>query len=291
MRRKLTATATAALLLIGAGSAVTGSIAQAEPEPARYTGGAYVAMGDSRASGTHRTFTPGYYMGCLRSVDSYPQILRNKLRPSSFTDTSCAGATSPNLWSKPQQTSTYPRRPQLEQIPGQAQLITISIGGNDMGWGGILNKCLVDRSGEDRHCRNQPELETLVNQRLAKMDSNTRAALKAVRAKQKRAQIVMVGIGGFIGERGCFPTVPLPDGDAVWMRGVFERANKTLRSVAESVDGSFIDVQNLSEGRDACSTTGAWYEGQTNADGTLKWHFNHAGSTEIARLVEKVIIR
>lgn len=296
MRRCLPIALTA--LVLGA-SALAGSAvpAQAAPtsrsaaEVARYTGGPYVAMGDSRAAGTHRTPSLGYYLGCLRSADSYPEILRAKLRPRSFTDTSCAGATSPNLWSTPQRTPTYPRPPQVEQIPAGAQLLTISIGGNDMGWPAILGKCLTGSRADDKKCRESVDLADLVDRRLAKMDRATSAALAAIRKAQPRAQIVMVGIGGFIGERGCFPAVPLSDGDAVWMRSIFDRANKTLRSVAESVDGSFIDVQNLSEGRDACNTTAPWYEGQTNADGTLKWHFNHAGSTEIARLIERVIVR
>ncbi|MFZ2511925.1 MAG: SGNH/GDSL hydrolase family protein [Gordonia sp. (in: high G+C Gram-positive bacteria)] len=295
MRRRwaalLTATAlTGAALVLGntaPADAAPDGISQVKP----YTGGAYVAMGDSRASGTHQTPTLGYYLGCLRSADSYPEMLRKKLQPALFTDTSCAGATSANLWSTPQRTNVYPRPAQIEQVPAGAQLLTISIGGNDMQWGAILAKCLVSRSGEDRNCRGDAALNARVDQRIAAMDRATRSALSAIRAKQPKAQIVMVGLGGFIGERGCFPTVPLPDGDAAWMRDVFQKANTTLRAVAESIDGSFIDVQNLSEGRDACAKTGAWYEGQTNEAGTLRWHFNHRGSTEIATLIERVIIR
>ncbi len=287
----LAATALAATALMngaaGPAEAAPEGITQVKP----YTGGAYVAMGDSRASGTHKTPTLGYYLGCLRSADSYPEILRSHLRPERFTDTSCAGAKSANLWSTPQPTSLYPRPAQINRVPAGAQLLTISIGGNDMQWGPILAKCLVNRAGEDRNCRSDAAVNSRITQRIAVMDRETRTAMSAIRAKQPTAQIVMVGLGGFIGERGCFPTVPLPDGDAAWMRGVFARANTTLRAVAESIDGSFIDVQNLSEGRDACNRSGAWYEGQTNEAGTLRWHFNHRGSTEIARLIDRVIIR
>lgn len=287
----LTATALVATALVsgfaGPSDAAPQGISQVKP----YTGGAYVAMGDSRASGTHKTPTLGYYLGCLRSADSYPEILRRTLRPAMFTDTSCAGAKSANLWSTPQPTNLYPRPAQLDRVPAGAQLLTISIGGNDMQWGAILAKCLVHRAGEDRNCRSDADLNTRVRQRIAVMERETRSAMSAIRAKQPTAQIVMVGLGGFIGERGCFPTVPLPDGDAAWMRGVFQQANTTLRTVAESIEGSFIDVQNLSEGRDACAKSGAWYEGQTNEAGTLRWHFNHRGSTEIATLIDRVIIR
>lgn len=289
-----TALATAGLV---SGALVTGVAPSATAAPdgisqvRPYTGGPYVAMGDSRASGTHKTPTLGYYLGCLRSADSYPEILRKSLKAMSFTDTSCAGAKSANLWSTPQRTNVYTRPAQIERIPIGAQLLTISIGGNDMQWGPILAKCLIDRAGQDRNCRGDAALNARVEQRIAVMQRETQTAMAAIRAKQPHAQIVMVGLGGFIGERGCFPTVPLPDGDARWMRGVFERANKTLRTVAEGIDGSFIDVQNLSEGRDACNRGGAWYEGQTNEEGTLRWHFNHRGSTEIARLIERVIIR
>lgn len=297
MRRRLPFVLAALLLAVtvGLGTPGPGAPAQAAPTATSrvtpYTGGPYVAMGDSRAAGTHRTPTIGYYLGCLRSADSYPEILRAELKPRSFVDSSCAGATSPNLWSTAQRTPTYPRPPQVTQIPAGAQLLTISIGGNDMGWPSILGKCLVGARGEDKNCRGSIDMAELVDRRLAKMDRDASAALEVVRAKQPRAQIVMVGIGGFVGDRGCFPTVPLPDGDAAWMRSVFDRANKTLRRVAETVDASFIDIANLSEGRDACNTTAPWYEGQTNADGTLKWHFNRAGSTAIARLIERVVIR
>lgn len=295
MRRRLPAAL--AVTLLATATLVVGPAAPAAAAPEGlstvrpYTGGAYVAMGDSRASGTHRTPTLGYYLGCLRSADSYPEILRARLAPRTFTDVSCAGATSANLWSTPQPTRIYTRQPQIQRVPAGAQLLTISIGGNDMQWGPILAKCLIDRAGADRRCRSDATLAARVTSRIAVMQRETSAALAAVRAKQPQAQIVMVGLGGFIGQRGCYPTVPLPDGDAAWMRGVFARANTVLRAVAESVDGSFIDVQNLSEGKDACNRSGAWYEGQTNEKGTLKWHFNHQGSTEIARLIERVIIR
>lgn len=302
MKRRLTTALAATALLAGtlaAGADRSPAAAAPDVEPVPppaakvqpYNGGAYVAMGDSRAAGTHRTPSLGYYLGCLRSSDSYPEILRAKLNPRHFADTSCAGATSANLWSTPQQAPYYPRPPQINRVPANAQLLTISIGGNDMRWGSILAQCLTISRGQDRNCRGRADLASTVTTRIATMNRETSAALKAIRAKQPKAQIVMVGIGGFIGEQGCFPTVPLSHGDAAWMRGVFDRANRTLRTVAESVDGSFIDIQNLSEGRDACARSGAWYEGQTNADGTLKWHFNHAGSTEIARLIEQVIIR
>ena len=119
--------------------------------------------------------------------------------------------------------------------------VTVSIGGNDMRWGAIFGQCRTP-AFTDRRCRHNRALENEVQWRIELMENRVTPALRAIRNKAPRAQIIVVGLGGFIGFTGCWPLVPLSDPDARWMREVFNRANGALWRASTEVGGTFIDA-------------------------------------------------
>ncbi len=144
----------------------------AQAAPVRYTGGPpYVAMGDSRASGGFFTPTPGYFDGCKRSALNYPKYVAAMTLPRRFVDTSCAGAQSAHLYRAAQHTPPGgAKTAQLNLVPRDAQLITVSIGGNDMQWAAILSQCKIRQPLTDRNCRHNPRLENEVRWRVQRME-------------------------------------------------------------------------------------------------------------------------
>ena len=163
-----------------AGGGFTSSRAGADPTstPVRYSGGPYVALGDSRASGSFFTPTPGYFEGCKRSALNYPTVVAALTLPRRFIDASCAGAQSAHLYRAPQHTSGGTKPIQLHLVPRDAQLITVSIGGNDMKWGGIYALCTTAPL-QDRRCRYSRHAEREVRARIARMDNRVTPALAA----------------------------------------------------------------------------------------------------------------
>ncbi len=263
----------------------------AQAAPVRYTGGPYIAMGDSRASGAFYSLNPAYFNGCKRSTLNYPRYVAMMTLPRHFVDTSCSGAQSVHLYRQPQHTPGGTKPIQLNSVPRDAQLITVSIGGNDMQWMAVLNQCKISRPFTDRRCQHSARLENEVRTRIQRMEDRVTPALSAIRKKAPRAQIIVVGLGGFIGNNGCWPLVPLSDPDARWMRQVFNRANDALARATRKVEGTFVDANRGSAGHDACNVVNPWYESALSKKIALPYHVNQAGSLAIAMMVNNAIRR
>src|SRR3954465_14541131 len=77
----------------------------------------YVALGDSYSSGVG---APGQAGLCLRSPTGYPGPRASHTPPKSFTNLACSGAETSDVLAG-----------QAPYIPGGADLISITIGGND----------------------------------------------------------------------------------------------------------------------------------------------------------------
>lgn len=107
--------------------------------PAFAATGKYVAMGDSYSSGSG---AGSYYTdGCRLSKNAYPRVWADANSPSSFQFVACGGATTADVLAT-----------QVSALTSDTRLVTISIGGNDTGWGDALLSCLT---GSDANCANR----------------------------------------------------------------------------------------------------------------------------------------
>lgn len=266
------------------------------PTGAPYTHGTYVAMGDSRAAGGSATLTVDYQLNpCRRSGDNYPSLVRDRIAPRQFIDISCIGAESANVRQYPQVmgmnvgslgsgSTSFTIEPQIHRVPGNAQVITISTGGNDLGWAKILTKCNVRNHAG---CRFNPNQKRRAAYGLHMLSIQSGTTLRAIRAKAPQAQIFTVGLGGFIGKRGC-RQVQLSNGDAVWMNKLFADANTRLRKETEAVGGKFIDIADA--GHDPCSAR-PWFFGRNAPAGNMAFHLNALGRGVLAARIAGSIRR
>lgn len=105
----------------------------------------YVAVGDSYAAGIgagNALNGPGD-KDCSRYDQAYPVLLNSALESDKFDNLACSGATSQDIRDK-----------QINTIAdGSADLITVSAGGNDVGFEAILKACVylaTDQAGCDK---------------------------------------------------------------------------------------------------------------------------------------------
>ncbi|AGW41816.1 secreted hydrolase [Leifsonia xyli subsp. cynodontis DSM 46306] len=142
------------LLLVSACSATTGSTAPAPVSSARMAtptpspdafprrpltpATRYVALGDSFAAGMGGG---GEYGKCRRSPKSYPDIFTRDTGVNLVVNAACAGATTADLL-----------KHQLIALDDRTELVTLSIGGNDLGVAAIAVDCAA---GKAVACRNE----------------------------------------------------------------------------------------------------------------------------------------
>jgi lysophospholipase L1-like esterase len=101
--------------------------------------GSYVALGDSYTAGPDIPYPTGPTGGCGQSNSSYPYIVARSLGLQ-LTDMSCSSATIVSL-TAPQPTGDGTNPAQLSALSTATRLVTLGIGGNDVGWTGIITRC------------------------------------------------------------------------------------------------------------------------------------------------------
>lgn len=113
---------------------VTGSLGSlASPAYAEY-----VALGDSYAAlGDSREFT-GDPLRCGRNLANYPHLLDANPAVGDLIDATCGGAQIPNLAGPQTLSDTVTAPPQFDALSEDTDLVTLSIGGNDVGFGTIV---------------------------------------------------------------------------------------------------------------------------------------------------------
>jgi lysophospholipase L1-like esterase len=89
----------------------------------------YVALGDSYSSGVGAGSTSG---SCDQSPNASPALWAKANSPASFTFAACGGATTSDVISS-----------QLSSLSASTTLVSITIGGNDVGFSSIMETCVL----------------------------------------------------------------------------------------------------------------------------------------------------
>src|SRR5689334_13094633 len=111
--------------VLGLAAAITGAGIPANAATAVH----YVALGDSYSSGVGAGSTSG---SCSQTSNAYPSLWAAANSPASFTFAACSGATTSDVISS-----------QLSSLNSSTTLVSITIGGNDVGFSSIMETCVL----------------------------------------------------------------------------------------------------------------------------------------------------
>jgi hypothetical protein len=127
--------------LLAASLLLVGSPATAAPGDEHLAGLEYVALGDSYAAGYGLTPSTGLPVpGCDQSTTNYPHQVAAELGLD-LTDVTCSGAEAVNITTTPQTTYDGVAPVQDGELSASTDIVTITIGGNDLGFVDILTAC------------------------------------------------------------------------------------------------------------------------------------------------------
>ena len=277
----LTGVALLALLLPGSGSEAAGSVS-----------GSFVALGDSYASGNLIPSSPsGRPAGCLRSSHDYGADAAAALKVSRYVDATCSGASTKSM-TAPEKVAGGTNAPQFSFLAADDSVVTLTIGGDDIGFGGILETCatlsLIDLFGDpcERHyvAGGTDRLVAAINAATPKVA----AVLRGIHARAPHARVLLVGYPDILPTTGdgCWPEVPLAFGDMPYLRGIEIDLNQMLARAAAANGATFVDTYQATIGHDACQRPGVKdVEGLIPTSLAAPFHPNERGEQVMAARV------
>lgn len=260
--------------------------------PAGATGsGRYVALGDSYAAAPLVPLQTGQPLGCLRSNRNYPALVAKGLGITDFRDVSCSGATTEDM-TAPQSVPGGSNAPQLDALTADTTLVSLTIGGNDIGFGSIIQECTTRSPLQPTGSACKDFYTAGGTDRLAANIDATApkiaATLDAIAERSPDATIVVVGYPVILPDTGpgCFPIVPFSPGDVAYLRSTEKALNAMIEDEAGSAGAVFVDTYTPSIGHDVCQLPGVkWVEGLVPTAPAAPVHPNSLGTAGQARAV------
>jgi lysophospholipase L1-like esterase len=205
------------------------------------------------------------------------------------------GAATRDL-SQAQHTSGPANPAQLDALSAADRLVTVQIGGDDIGFSGIATTCgelsLTNLTGDpcrQHYTKGGPDQ---LAQAVAQAAPEVAAALATIRQRAPHARLLVVGYPDILPVRGngCWPEVTVARGDLPYLRGVETGLNTMLKAQAARAGATFVDTYTPSIGHDACQRESTkWVEGLIPTSAALPLHPNALGEAAMAREIEAAL--
>lgn len=256
--------------------------------------GRYVALGDSFAAGPFIPIQRVDPPGCARSTRNYPAVLAARLGVAEYVDVSCSAAQTEHM-TQPQPVPFGVNPPQFEALTEDTDLVTVTISGNDVGFGEMALTCsrlsVTDPAGNpcqrqatadggDRYAEAVDEAAPLVAEVLA-----------GIEQRSPEATVALVGYLRILPpQRGCWPAMPVAAGDVPYLDGIQRQLTEMLAEQADAADVVFVDAYAQSLDHDACQPPGRkWVEGFVPTAPGFPVHPNGTGMQQVAGFTEAAL--
>ena len=217
-----------------------------------------VAMGDSYSSGeANPPFDAGTNVKdgdqCHRSANAWPRLLATS-DPTIALEAhiACSGATTKDVISKSFNTEP-PQITQLEALSQPPQLVTVTIGGNDLGFASVLSNCF------EFNCVLDHRLTTARNYITKTLPGVLGKAYAAIRAAEPDAEVAVIGYPRL------FPEKQSDTHNCGWLSRTERLKLNDLAGLVDSVIGTaagkagfkYVSTLNAFTGHEEC-TTHSW---------------------------------
>lgn len=252
--------------------------------------GPVVALGDSYTAGDLFPLDlAAKPLGCTRSTDAYPVLVARALK-APLVDAACGGA-GVQYMTVAQQTSLGTNPPQLNSLASDDAVVMLTLSGDDIGFWSTLDTCMSlsfsDLFGSpcERHFTSggTDQLAAEVSSETARMS----AVLAGIRARAPQARILVVGYPDLFPQRGgCWPAVPITNGDIAYLRSIELLLNAMLAADAKAAGDTFVDTYTPTIGHDVCQSASVKdVEGVIPTSLTYPFHPNARGQAVMAAAV------
>jgi lysophospholipase L1-like esterase len=221
----------------------------------------YVSLGDSYAAGPFIP-NPVLPLGCLKSDHNYPHLAAPSI--GSLKDPSCSGAKTNDMTNPQSVEIDGPNPPQFNSLEAGSEVVSVTIGGNDIGFSEIAQSCITfnpfsspckdkyDAGGKDQ-----------IAERIAATAPKVAAVLQGIHSRSPKARVYVVNYPAIFPETGsgCWPQMPISFSDAPYLRAKQQQLNAMLATQAANNGAKLANWYQASIGHDACkSSSTRWVE-------------------------------
>ncbi|SDC51928.1 SGNH/GDSL hydrolase family protein [Actinokineospora iranica] len=247
-------------MALAVAAAASGGLIAAAALPASAAGGRYVALGDSYAAGTGAG-SYGSSGTCVRSAKAHPQLWANAHPDVPSKIVTCAGATTANVLNS-----------QVSALTADTTMVTISIGGNDVDFAGVMTTCTT---GSDSQCVSK------VNQSAANAETALPAKLDNTYAEIKKrspnARVIVLGYPRIFASGQVSCSISLAKRTA--LNDAADKLNTIIADRVRRAGFVFEDVRDEFAGHGVCSAA-PWIKGVNFFNLVESYHPNATGQAK-----------
>jgi hypothetical protein len=182
---------------------------------------------------------------------------------------------------QPQSIKFGANAPQFESLDTGTGVVSITIGGNDIGFSEVIESCVtlnpfshpcIDKYNSGGH--------DILAERIAETGPKIASVLQGIHSRAPSARVFVLNYAAILPETGfgCWPQMPLGFLDVPYLRSTEKRLNSMLANRASANGATLVDWYTASIGHDACkSATTRWVEPLVPTNPAAPVHPNLAG--------------
>ena len=228
---------------------------------AQAAGANYAALGDSYSSGLGAG-NYGSSGSCDRSSGAYGQLWANANSPSAFDFAACSGATTTDVINT-----------QAPTLSSSTTLVSITIGGNDVGFSSVMETCVLDSTSSCVSAVDNAE-----NQANTTLPGKLDNALNAIASHAPHARVVVLDYPELYDLSVSF-CIGLSNTDRVALNQAADLLDSQIQAAAARHGDVFADVRSAFSGHEICDGGSSWLHSVDIFDISDSYHPTASGQS------------
>jgi lysophospholipase L1-like esterase len=216
----------------------------------------YVALGDSYSAGNGAA-SSNLSISCGRNTYSYPYLVAGQRPNTALSFVACQGATTTDVLNS-----------QVAALSSATEYVTITIGGNDIGFANLVVTCTLSNCASAIATANT----AIATQLPAKLD----AAYAAIRSHAPSATVVVLGYPRPFAARTCPAAAGVTLDEEAGLNAMADNLDGVIQSRAAAAGFTYGDPNPYWSGHDVCSST-PYTNGYVSLLPTDSYHPTRAG--------------
>jgi lysophospholipase L1-like esterase len=232
--------------------------AQASAEPVVH----YVALGDSYSSGVGAGSYIGSSGSCDQSTNAYPALWDTANQPASYVSEACSGATTKTVLSS-----------QLSALSTATTLVSITVGGNDVGFSSVMETCVLESTSSCVSAVNHAEALTA-----SELPRELDSVLSAISADAPNARVVVLDYPRLYDLNKSSSCLGLSTSDRTDLNQGADQLDDQIQAAAVRHSDVFADVRGYFTGHEICDSS-SWLHSVNFLDVSESYHPTASGQS------------